>query len=504
MTSEKWHEQCTVLFTWARHGRPMTRAWTAGVLERASELGCEAVVFGIQLGGHMPFQSELSPSIPHMEGDVLDQLCEEGHEAGLKIVPMFITTTGGCAVEALEHPDWVSVDHQGERLGHLCYSSPFGDFTDAQVREVLARYPIDGLYFDQLSASCYCRYCQENFRRRFDREMTALPGLADFIRATKPTHLDDPESARLFRQFRIDNARHFCRRIRRAIDEVRPQTAYIQNWLFGSLAEDCAEYVDAILPELHLDTDINVIGITDRIVGAYSRKPIWANVSHAYHHHARVHTVEHTHLLLMEGAAARCSPTIVELNATDDNKNRYGELKEAMRQVRWSSDALKDVSPVKYAAILHSRPSNDVFGEEFTDSFQGYYEVLASRHLPVEILSEKGVQEGALDGFAVLVLPNAVCLADATVNAIEEFVNAGAGWWPHTAPGCAMRMAICGLARQFPISPALIPSRSSPGTGTSHIQTWMSRFRFPASTCAPAVHSSATCDRSTARPWPTG
>ena len=175
-----------------------------------------------------------------------------------------------------------------------------------------------------------------------------------------------------------------------------------------------------------------------------------------------------------------------------------------MRQVRWSSDALKDVSPVKYAAILHSRPSNDVFGEEFTDSFQGYYEVLASQHLPVEIVSEKGVQEGALDGFAVLVLPNAVCLADATVNAIEEFVNAGGGLVASYRTGMCdedgnlrSRPAISDLA-------GIDPSRSSPGTGTSHIQTWMSRFRFPASTCAPAVHSSATCDRSTARPWPTG
>ena len=427
MTSEIWHEQCSVFFTWVRHGRPMTREWTATIIDRAIELGCEAMIFGIQLGGHLAYRSDISPAIPTMEDDVLGQLCEDGHAKGLRIVPMFITTTGGCAVEALEHPDWVSVDHDGARLGHLCYSSPFGDFTEAQVREVLARHPIDGLYFDQLSATCYCRYCSENFRRRFDREMPKVPNLAQFTRATSPIHLDDPGNALLLQEFRVANARHFCRRIRRAIDEIKPDTVYIQNWLFGSLAEDCAEFIDGILPELHLTTDVNSIAITNRVVGAYSGRPIWANVSHAYHHHGRVHTVDHTHLLLMEGAAARCSPTIVELNASDDNRNRYEDLKEAMRQIRWSSDALKAVRPLKYAAILHSRSSQEVLGEEFSAAFEGFYEVLASQHLPLEVITEKVVQEGALEGFAVLVIPNAACLADGTVKAIRNFVDAGGG-----------------------------------------------------------------------------
>ena len=419
-----WHEQCVVFWTWVRHGRPMTRQWVEDILGRAEELSAEAVIFGTQLGGHVAYESKLSPPIPDMEDDVLAQLCEGGHARDLKIVPKIISTTGGCAVEALEHPDWVNVGSDGERLITLCYNSPFGEFQEAQVREVLAGYPIDGLFFDQLSVSCYCVYCQESFRRTYGREMPRDP---DFNRFPRTSMSLDLEDTRLLGDFWATSARRFCRRIRRAIDEVRPGTVYVQNWLIGFAAEVCSDYVDVPLPVRHLSTEINDFDISKRLATAYGGKPVWANVPHAYFHHAKVHTIEHTHLLLMQGAASRSSPVIVDLNASDYNKGRYDELREAMRQVRWTSDALKGSAPVKYAALLHSRYSEEMSAAEFGDSFDGIYDILASQHVPVELVSEKGVQEGSLDGFKVLVLPNTTHLAEATVAAIEEFVENGGG-----------------------------------------------------------------------------
>ena len=52
--------------------------------------------------------------------------------------------------------------------------------------------------------------------------------------------------------FRIRMARFFCYRIRRALDRARPNAIYIQNSLYGPAAADCAEFVDAFLPERHL------------------------------------------------------------------------------------------------------------------------------------------------------------------------------------------------------------------------------------------------------------
>ena len=98
-----------------------------------------------------------------------------------------------------------------------------------------------------------------------------------------------------------------------------------------------------------------------------------------------------------------------------------------LHQVRWSSEAQLGARPVRYAALLHSRHSQAYYKEEHNSEFHGYYEVLRGEHVPVEVITEQGVQQGDLDGFKVLIVPDAVCLADETIAEIERFVEAGGG-----------------------------------------------------------------------------
>ena len=46
---------------------------------------------------------------------------------------------------------------------------------------------------------------------------------------------------------------------------------------------------------------------------------------------------------------------------------------------------------------------------------------------PINIISEKGIQQGDLDQTRVLIIPNAAYLADKTAEAIERAVNQGMG-----------------------------------------------------------------------------
>ena len=48
-------------------------------------------------------------------------------------------------------------------------------------------------------------------------------------------------------------------------------------------------------------------------------------------------------------------------------------------------------------------------------------------HIPFEIVNEKGVQSGNLEGYKVLVIPDVVSLADDTVAAIRNAVDNGMG-----------------------------------------------------------------------------
>ena len=168
-----WYDPCFVQMTWARHGEPMTRAWTTNLIERAESLGIQALIFGVQLGGHVAARVNVAPPVPDMEGDTLGQLCREGHARSIKIVPYFMSTTGGTFLQAREHPDWQITSADGRHGFALCYSSPFGDWMETLIRELLTSYPLDGLMFDQLSVACFCQFCRENFRRQYGREMPA-------------------------------------------------------------------------------------------------------------------------------------------------------------------------------------------------------------------------------------------------------------------------------------------------------------------------------------------
>ena len=429
---QNWHEQCVVYWTWARQGRPMPRTWTLDVLDRAAEFSADALMFGVQLNGYVAYHGAVSPPIPDMEGDALALLCDEGHARGLKVIVKFIATIFGCEAEALQHPDWVGVGPDGEYLQTLCYSTPFGDFTESMVREVLEGYPVDGIFFDQFLTACHCRYCRENFLRTYGQEMppTDSPSVGGIVGSFDVK--GDSGATRqqaLLRDFGIGSSRHFCRRIRRAIDEIRQDTVYIQNHLSGAAAEACAPHVDAVMGEGYLKPGaVYAVGLKNREVTAYTGKPAFGNMAYPQGgHHGKVRAVEHAHLVLADIASARANPCFIELNVSDYNVNRYDELKEALRQIRWTSDALKGTEPVKYAAILHSLPTEERFPEEFTASFEGFYEILASQQVPLEVVTDNGITNGELNGFKVLVLPNSACLANATIEAIESFVNAGGG-----------------------------------------------------------------------------
>ena len=121
------------------------------------------------------------------------------------------------------------------------------------------------------------------------------------------------------------------------------------------------------------------------------------------------------------------SPNVIELNALDDSRDGYEGLCDAMRQVRWASDALKGCEPVKYAAVLHSRVLEQSGDDAFQSSVAGVYDLLAYQHIPFEFVSERSVLEDRLQGFSVLIIPNATHLGTPTLEAIESFVSGGGG-----------------------------------------------------------------------------
>lgn len=427
-----WHERCLALSRWPYHGQPMTEEYVNSVLEMAKDLHLDALMFCVQLGGYVCYPSEVSPVIPGLEIDVLEQLVSEGHRNNLRVVPWWLGTVPGCAYEALQHPDWVQQGPDGKwidpNFGRMCYNSPYRDYLFAQVREVLTNYKVDGIYFDQLPAACYCPYCREKFERSYGTRMPVDPE----SEVRDPWHVlsdgDTPEG-KLLEEFQRDSIRSFCANIRRLIDETRPGAIYVQCYLSGVRAEIGEPYVDAFLPELYIHSDVTMYGLSmsNRLTAAYGRKPVWNFIRHAVSHDARVNPAIQTKTCLGDWLADGCSPVVEELAAIDDNRNGYEELQLACQQVKLVQEALEGSQPLQYCALLHSKASERRYRKDHNESFAGFYQLLVEQHIPFDVVTETGVEDGELGQYQALVLPNAVCLSDGTVERIVDFVEGGGG-----------------------------------------------------------------------------
>ena len=317
----EWYERATGFWTWARHGRPMTRRWVReSVVERAQEFSAEYIIFGVHIGGYMAFQSDIAPPVPDMEDDVLGQLCEDGHAAGLKVLPYWMTTTGPNTIQLLEHPDWIVKNWEDKGDQVLCYSSPFGDFAEALTREALTKYPVDGMLYDQLTAGrggsidlllrLLSRGVSSDLR---PGDATLLPS-GQLLRSAHRggsrgpaavTGFSDPQCSPFLPTHPARRSTTF------GLKRFTFRTGCSAAWLKSAVNSLTGSSVSVTS-----QPNVNEVALTHRLMRAYGQKPVWGNYSYSYHHHATFRSIESTHMALMDTVASGCSATLLDLNAT--------------------------------------------------------------------------------------------------------------------------------------------------------------------------------------------
>src|SRR5438132_1772400 len=132
------------------------------------------------------------------------------------------------------HPDWIAVDADGRKRRHwaspelwvTCALGPYNfEFMTAVHREIVSRYPVDGIFGNRWSGSgmCYCEHCRANFRAAtgFD-----LPRTTDPRDPRRRAYLAWHEQ-RLFELWRLWN---------REIRAINPRARFIANAGGGALS----------------------------------------------------------------------------------------------------------------------------------------------------------------------------------------------------------------------------------------------------------------------------
>jgi hypothetical protein len=423
-----WYERATIFYDWVRYGEDLTPEYARWLVQKTLDVHADTLAFCAVVGGYALWNSQVTPKYERLgDMDLMGELSRLCREHDLHFVPWWLATaTGGVRRILEEHPTWQLLGPPldggpGERHNYVCYNSPYRELIYEEVREVLTNYQVDGIYFDQLPGSCYCPWCQAKFERRYNRPMPVVPD--EFLVYDFPAGLPP-----LLREFRDESVRSFCAGIRHIVDQVKPGVCYAQNWVRNYQAHLARGFADVLLPEFYQQQDLVPLGLRHRLTKTYfDHGAIWGNVRHSVRHDARHHPVRGTQMLLVDCVANLAAPLMLDLCAMDFDTTGTEELAATFDHIRAMQEIQAAAEPVRYAALLHSFPSYLQYADRYEEAFEGLYRLLLESHIPFEVVNEAGVQRGELRDYRVMVIPDAVALADTTVTAIRDAVEDGLG-----------------------------------------------------------------------------
>lgn len=122
--------------------------------------------------GFAYYRTDIGIPYPYMKGDMLGEIVEECHKEGIGVAAYF--NIGIDHEMARKRRDWcvlnkdgqvISGDRTGNFFRLMCLNSGYKDYMLGMIREVVERYPVDGVFLDCLVTNpCYGNECQEELQ----------------------------------------------------------------------------------------------------------------------------------------------------------------------------------------------------------------------------------------------------------------------------------------------------------------------------------------------------
>ena len=157
--------------------------------------------------------------------DYFGEVMEQCKRHGLHRVAYYSLVFDDWAYQ--KHPDWriVSADDSDakrhDRAGAVCINSPYPDHALACIKELVAHYDFESIFFDMTfwPTICYCSHCMTRYLKEQGAE---LPRIVDW---------KDPQW-RTFQKSRERWMREFALSVTQAVKQTRPIQAYHQFGTF--------------------------------------------------------------------------------------------------------------------------------------------------------------------------------------------------------------------------------------------------------------------------------
>jgi hypothetical protein len=351
------------------------------------------------------------------------------------------------------HPDWMQRNEDGSmpKIYNTgispCVNSPYREWVFQILRD-LAKYPIDGVFFDGpifFPESCYCEHC----KRKWAAQNPGTPMPSKKVRA-------GGAAARLL-DFQSHSLSDFLHDARMALKANNPELLLYMNsgvrganWASARMNRVLVDQQDILGSEGgFLSGDLTRMslwkpGLTARLLERQAGgKPtqIFTAVSHKPWTFSLLPGPELGLCFfdaLANGASCSFAFTPDDLNQPETQKvatlNEYlarnerfymGTHSEARTALVWS-----DVTANFYAGAAAQMIDIDRIAARseignLDGEFNGMADALVRSHTPFDVVDDVALERESLARYKTIVLPNAACLSDAVAMRLTNWVKNG-------------------------------------------------------------------------------
>jgi len=336
------------------------------------------------------------------------------------------------------HPDWVMVNAAGQPVRHgsdpsLMLSCALGpcnfEFMTEVTKEIVTLYRPDGIFTNRWAGSgmCYCRHCQENFKKAsgFDLPRTNNP-----LDPARRAHHEWRQS-RLFELWKLWDTE---------IRKINPSSRYIANAGGGALSNLDMKTIGELAPTLFADRQARhglmapwANGKNGKEYRAtMGRKAIGGifsvGVEESYRWKDSVQVDPELRIWVAEGLANGLRPWWTKFSATVHDA-RWMKTVESLYtwQHKWER-YLRNEAPVADVGLVYSQQTATYYGgaqarERVEDASLGWYQALMESRIPFEMVHDRLLDKAS--AFRVLILPNIAALSNAQCAQLREYVARG-------------------------------------------------------------------------------
>ncbi len=449
----KWYEKPVRVLQFNiedRYGAYVSTISGTELVELASRIHANVlVIFARDPWGRTYYRNAgTGPNHLKMIGDLVRDALEEARDRGIKVVVMIGHTANKYLYSI--HSDWAQVNRDGEiiLLEHvpfheedyepewpqLCINSPFINHVKKEILEAL-EIGVDGVFLDSfryqpdIERACYCKWCNEKFRREHGYDMPREPDWKD-------------SRWRTLWNWRYKVVVEKLRELYTLSKKLSPDKVFMYNSHPGGwsgrtnrIVELARKYMDVVFAECS-EVDHQPPGFITEMVkltkAMSGGKPVWA--SRNYFHLYR--TVSATTPLaikqgLREAIIAGGSPWLLVFSISyrqDPTALRAAE--EVFREHELLEEYLDGAEPVHYVGVVASNTTRDHYGrtqpQHYVDEVRGFYYALVHSHIPVEFIADRDLENlDYLSKYRAVILADTACMSDKALKTIEEYVRRG-------------------------------------------------------------------------------